>query len=345
MNQQESKKLQNTLLKNFKKHLSSGDTVILGFSGGPDSVFLLHLLKHLDIKIIVAHVNHSIRKESDAEEKWCKETALATLFSKKELLSNTTFHSKKVNIIQLSKKNKKGLEETGREIRYNFFKKLKNKYNAKFIITAHHADDNLETVILNFTRGAGLRGLSGMPEKTENPELPLFRPLLTTSKKQILEFLKFNKIDFKTDKSNSDIKFKRNFIRHEIIPKLKKINPSLTETIAKNNTELREINNFVTELSRTKLRQKTKSETIDLDAKTFRKNHIALQKAILMEAHEKITNHTLNISNVHLNEVTQMINKNIGNKSKKLGEITVIIKKNTIRLKKSIKKYSIKKTN
>ncbi len=321
MNAQESKKLEKTLLEKFKTHLSENDTVVAGISGGPDSIFLLYLLKKLPIKIVVAHVNHSLRKESDEEEEFVKKQGQPAVFC-----------STKRNIAELARKSKKGLEETGRKIRYDFFKKLAKKHDAKYILTAHHADDNLETIISNFVRGASIRGLSGMKEKFDDFTPPLLRPLLSVSKNQIVSFLKFNKITFKTDKTNRDTKFKRNFIRHEVIPVLEKMNPSLTETVTKNATELSEIDKYLTESAQKWLKKNTIAKN-KLDAKSFRQQNKSVQKTILMELHEEITGHTLNIGNIHLKEVTDMIEKNIGNKRKKLGQLIIEVEKNTIRLK------------
>lgn len=334
MNSQESKKLEKVLLKKLKTHLSENDTVVAGISGGPDSTFLLYLLKKLPIKIIVAHVNHSLRKESDEEEEFVKKNTLS------KNGNDHIFLSTKRNISELAKKNKKGLEETGRKIRYDFFKKSAGKYDAKYILTAHHADDNLETIISNFVRGANIRGLSGMKEKFEDFTPPLLRPLLSVSKKQIVSFLKFNKINFKTDKTNRNIKFKRNFIRHEVIPVLEKMNPSLTETVSKNATELKKIDEYLTESAQKWLKKNTISKN-KVDAKSFRLQNESIKKTILMELHEKVTGHTLNIGNIHLKEVIDMIDKNIGNKRKKLGQLVIEIEKNTIRLKNQKKKYTI----
>ncbi len=337
MNEQESKKLEKAVIAELKKYLKKADTVVAGISGGPDSVFILHFLKQLPIKTVAAHVNHSLRKESDAEEKFVKN--LCEKWGKKEKL---IFESTKKDISKIAGENKKGIEETGRKIRYDFFKKLKKKYEAKYIITAHHADDNLETIILNFVRGAELRGLSGMSVEIKDPKLPLLRPLLQISKARITAYLKLKKIIFKTDKTNLDKKYKRNFVRHEVIPTLQKINPSLTETVTKNAAELKETteylskkaSEFLEKNSEVKKLNKDHLHQININAKSFRAQHRSLQKIILLETHKKMFGHTRNISNKHIKETTDMIEKNIGNKKKKLGLSTVEIKKNIIRLKK-----------
>ena len=317
MKQQEQKKLEQKVQKKLQSHIKDTDTVIAGISGGPDSVFLLHFLKQLKADVIIAHLNHRLRKESDAEEAFVK-----------KISENLKFYSKKCNVKILSQKSKQGLEESGRKLRYEFFNKLAKKYQAKLIITAHHADDNLETIIFNFVRGASLQGLSGMKELEEK----LLRPLLDIQKKDILEYLKDKKIAFKIDKSNKDTKFKRNFIRHKIIPQLEKINPSLTQTVTKNAAELRKIDQHLKLDAKNWLEKHSESAT-KLDAKSFRKQHESLQKNILLQAYKNLIGNTINIENTHLQEIIDMINKNIGNKKKKMGKITIELRNNIIGLK------------
>ncbi|MEK7672641.1 MAG: tRNA lysidine(34) synthetase TilS [Patescibacteria group bacterium] len=314
MNNQEAKKLEAKVTKQLKKHLSPTDTVIAAISGGPDSIFLLNSLKKIPCKIVVAHIDHGLRKESKAEAKFVQK-------------QSPIFELKTANIKKLSQKLKKGLEEVGREVRYKFFAELAKKYKAKYIITAHHADDNLETIIFNFARGATLQGLLGISEvePTTKTNTKLLRPLIDISKAQILDYLKFKKIPYKTDKSNDDLIYKRNFIRHKIVPLLKELNPSLTTTLATNIQNLREIRDFL----------KTSAENFlktqqTLDAKLFRQQHPALQKEILLTVYKNLVKNTLNLKSINLDETLNLINKNIGNKSKKLGQLTVKILNNKI---------------
>lgn len=313
MNNQESKKLELKVLSTLKHYIRKNDTIIAGISGGQDSVFLLHHLQKLPCKTIAAHIDHQLRKDSQ------KDAAFVKTIS-------PNFHLKTVNVQKIAKKSKQGLEETGRKIRYQFFQQLAKKYKAKYILTAHQADENLETVILNFSRGAGLQGLSGMAELEEN----LLRPLLNISKSQITDYLKFNKIPFRSDESNKDIKFNRNFIRHAIIPKLKKLNPNIIATTAKNSQNLRELNEH---LKLTVQKWLTQNRPRQLNAKTLRQQPRALQKMILLEAYKKIVGNTNNLETVHLNEVLKIIQNNVGNKQKKLGKLTLKIKNNIIELK------------
>jgi tRNA(Ile)-lysidine synthase len=332
MNPQEFKKLKNRIIKKLKEKISPEDTIVAGISGGPDSIFLLYFLQEVSKKVVVAHINHSLRKDADKEEVFVKKTAENW---------GLNFESIKKDIKSIAKNHKKGLEETGRIVRYEFFKKLKNQHNAKFIITAHHANDNLETILFNFARGANLQGLAGMKEIEEENEMSLFRPLLSISKKEILDFLKTAKIKFKTDESNKDTKFKRNFIRHKIIPELEKLNPSLTETVTKNCEEIRIINQYLKTTAQNWIK-KNSIDTKKLNAKSFRLQNICIQKIILLEVYKKIIGNTLDISQKNINEVISIIEKNVGNKQKKLGKLMIEIKNNTIRLKKNAKKSNMR---
>lgn len=350
MNHQESKKLETRILEILKKYIQKGDTIVAGISGGPDSIFLLELLKKLPIKIIAAHVNHQLRKEANGDEEFVKKLCNSPAIIFAPLTSD---------IKSLSQKSKQGLEETGRKVRYDFFNKLAKKYQAKFIITAHHADDNLETIILNFARGASLQGLSGMQEieTSNNSTTSLLRPLLTISKTEILDFLRFNKLKFRVDKSNNSLVYKRNFIRHKIIPLLKEINPNISSTLSKNTENLREINEFLKFSAKDWLKKNTLNSSfkkfdadakapcanlrigvagsqrrVGYDAKSFRPLSPALQKNILLQLHLHHVGHTQNIQSSNIEEVLTLINKNIGNKKKKFGQLTIFIRNNIITL-------------
>lgn len=329
MNPQELKKLEKKVLETLNRNIKKNTTLIAGISGGPDSVFLLHFLLKLQekkpFKTIIAHLNHQIRKkEANLDEKFVE-----TLAEKAQI----AIHLKQANIASLSKKSKKGLEETGRKTRYQFFKQLAKKYKANLILTAHHADDNLETILMNFTRGGSLQALTGMQTLENSGQINLFRPLLFISKNQILAYLKSKKIEFRLDKSNSDKKYTRNFIRHDIIPCLKKLNPNITQTITKNTKNLSEISDYLEQQAHLWLKKNTlNSQITKLSAKPFRNLHPALQKQILIQLHSRHAQATKNLESTHLQEVLTLINKNIGNKKKKFGKLTISLKSNTIQI-------------
>lgn len=339
MTTQEAKKMDKSVFNTLEKYLKTNDTVIMGVSGGADSVYLLHILtkfgQKTPLKIIVAHINHQLRKKDSKDDEIFVKDLVETLNNSPQT-TKLKFYLKTSNIKALSEKSKKGIEETGRKIRYDFFKNLAIKNKAKFIITAHHADDNLETILLNLTRGATLKGLTGIQELTPlTQNIQLLRPLLNISKENIIDYLKFKKLKFRKDESNKDTTYKRNFIRHKIIPELKKANPNIVETTAKNVKNLREIDDLINKKAENWLKLQ-KSNL--LNAKSFRNLHPALQKTIIRQAYRNIIGNSKNIESTHIEEILTLINKNIGNKKKKLGTLIFSIKNNTISIEKRNKK-------
>lgn len=318
MNAQELKKLEQKVIKSCEE---IPQTVILGLSSGPDSVFLLHILSKLNKKIIAAHVNHQLRgKDSETDQKFA-ETLTKTIITNGEIISETV----SIDINKLAKSSKIGTEEAGRNARYDFFEKLAKKHKATAIITAHHADDNLETILFNIARGTTLKGLTGIdPITTTKKGTLLIRPLLQITKAEILEYLKLKKIKFCTDKTNKDTKYKRNLIRGKVIPYLKEVNPNIAKTTAKNTQNLREIDDFLTQTAE----QYTKK--MPINAKTFRVLPIALKKAIILKLYKKNLKDLTKLKAVNVDEVIAMIDQNVGNKIKKLGGITISIKNNQI---------------
>ncbi|MDD2566283.1 MAG: tRNA lysidine(34) synthetase TilS [Candidatus Gracilibacteria bacterium] len=201
----------------FKKYsIKEKDKLIIACSGGSDSMFLLsEIIKfHPKESTIVVHFNHQLRDiESNSDqifvENFCKKNNLT-------LVVGTS------NIGELSVKNKTGIEETARIERYKFLNKIKDKYEASYILTAHHLDDNIETFMFNLIRGTRLNGLTGIEELSED----ILRPLLHLTKNNILEKCTQEEIEFIYDSSNSDDNYLRNHIRLNIIPEFDKINPS-----------------------------------------------------------------------------------------------------------------------
>lgn len=140
---------------------------------------------------------------------------------------NSKCHTIKFDTISFAKEKHLSIQMAARELRYNWFKELLLKHDYSHILTAHHANDNLETVFVNLIRGTGIKGLQGIPNKQRS----LVRPLLFASKENIITYAKKNDLVYREDSSNREVKYKRNFIRHQIIPELKKLNPALEETL------------------------------------------------------------------------------------------------------------------
>jgi tRNA(Ile)-lysidine synthase len=218
--------------------ITRGDKVLVAFSGGADSVFLLHFLikykRRLGIEIAAFHLNHKLRgKSAEKDKRFCAE------FCKK---NDIKFYSVTKDVKAVAKKKKISLEEAGREIRYNELDKAVKKFKAKSIATAHNSSDNIETILLNLVKGTGIKGLMGIPVRREN----IIRPILCLSADEIRDYLKKIKVDYRFDKSNLDTDYERNFLRNEIIPKLKKrLNTRLEEKIGNTSKVLKEINSFM----------------------------------------------------------------------------------------------------
>ncbi len=190
--------------------------VVVGVSGGVDSVALAHILMKLGYDVTIAHLNHGLRgKESDADEKFV--TKLAEKW-------DVPCVTHKIRL-----QDKGNMENNARLIRYAFLEKVRQAKKAKFIAVAHHLDDQIETILMHMQRGAGLRGLCGM--KIQNGSI--IRPLLDVKKKDLIVCLKKEKVDFRTDSSNFDLNLRRNLFRHKVIPELKKKHKDLEKNLLK----------------------------------------------------------------------------------------------------------------
>ncbi|WGH74190.1 tRNA lysidine(34) synthetase TilS [Tenacibaculum tangerinum] len=195
--------------------------LLIAISGGVDSVVLTHLLHKLQFKISLAHCNFQLRgKESDLDEQFVQKLG--------DRLTIETFTTR-FNTREYAVENKLSIQLAARELRYNWFDKLRKENAFDYILTAHHADDNLETFLINFTRGTGLEGLTGIPSINKN----VVRPLLIFSREEIFSFATENNIEWQEDKSNAEKKYVRNKIRHDVIPVLKELNPSLLKSFNK----------------------------------------------------------------------------------------------------------------
>lgn len=201
----------NSSIDYLNKLLKDGDTILLGCSGGPDSMCLLHILcdirKKKDINIIVAHVDHNVRKESHDElvfvKNYCKDNNLLFECMTIEKYSDDNF------------------ENEARIIRYDFFEKLIAKYNVKYLFTAHHGDDLIETILMRITRGSTLAGYSGFLREVKKKNYKIIRPLIYVTKDEILEYDKNNNIKYVIDKTNLMDLHTRNRYRKVVLPFLK----------------------------------------------------------------------------------------------------------------------------
>ena len=270
--------MKKSIFEVIKKNIPAKSTVIAAFSGGPDSVFLLakllELKKTYPFNIVLAHFNHKLRgKESDRDEDFSRKTA--ELFKIK-------FETASSDIKKYAKFHKLNLEEAAREKRYDFLTKIQKKHLGKAILTAHHLDDNIETFLINFLRGSGIQGLRSMQIKNQN----ILRPLLYTSKKEILKYLKLKKLKFRMDSSNLDKSFIRNRIRLELTPVIKKIQPKLENTFLYTWENLNELNDFFDNEAE-KWIDKNKINESEMNKPDFKNIHPALKKKIIQKLYEK----------------------------------------------------------
>ena len=216
------------LLEKFKENIKQQhlfqpkDKLLLAVSGGVDSVVLCELCKQCGFDFVIAHCNFKLRgTDSTRDEKF-----VAALAQKYEVpFSTITFDTNAI-----AAKEKKSIEETARYLRYKWFDELSIQNSYAFVVTAHHADDNVETVLMNFFRGTGIKGLHGILPKQNK----IVRPLLFANKKELLVFATENKLEFVTDYTNAQNDFTRNYFRNELIPAVQKVFPAVNENILKN---------------------------------------------------------------------------------------------------------------
>lgn len=210
--------------------------IIVAVSGGKDSMALLHFLQHNNFNIIAAHCNFNLRNtESDADalfvKKYCKENEIPYL----EMVFNTA---------DIAKNKALSVQETARQLRYDWFEKIRKEQSAVAVATAHHLDDNIETVLFKLTKGTGLKGIRGMKAKSNN----IVRPFLQTPLSDILAYIKNNNVQYREDSSNKSNKYDRNKLRQEVTPVLKEINKGYYKTFMNHFNRWNDIENFYTEV-------------------------------------------------------------------------------------------------
>ena len=285
------------ILKVNKKYnlIEINDIIVVGFSGGPDSVFLVEMLKKLqnfiNFKIYLVHINHLLRGEdADSDENFSFE------YAKK---NNLEIFIKRIPVKEIAKEIGKTLEEVGREERYKFFSEIYEKVGATKIATAHNKDDQIETFLFRLIRGTSLQGLEGIKIKNNN----VIRPISEIYKKDILEYLNKNEIQYKIDKTNFENEFTRNSIRLDLIPFIEeRYNIKFKDKIFSLIKEIRENN---------------QNNSLNLSDYTDSENRIILEKTKFLSNFDK-----KNLLSLFLNKKNIEVNRN------KIDEISSLIKSN-----------------
>ncbi len=257
-------------------HLKAGDTVVLGVSSGPDSMALLYFMlmirKSIPISLVVAHVNHNVRRESAKEAKFLEEYCAKY---------DVTFE--KMKIEQYSDDN---FHNEARNIRYHFFENLVHKYHASYLMTAHHADDLIETVLMRITRGSTLKGYSGFQKIVDFDDYKIVRPFITLTKEEIMAFLKKHRVPYMIDKSNFKDKYTRNRYRRYVLPFLKKEDKEVHRKFYQFSETLLEYNQFL-DAQVDKVYHKTYQDRT-LFLSSFLELHPLIQEKILFRILEEI---------------------------------------------------------
>jgi tRNA(Ile)-lysidine synthase len=195
------------------------DKTLLAVSGGPDSIALLHLFAESNLPFSVAHCNFGLRgEESDADEQLVVQLCQSL---------NSECFTQSFDTQEYAKKHAVSIQVAARDLRYTWFQTLLSTHRFKYIATAHHQDDQVETVLMNIIRGTGIKGLTGIPSQNGN----IIRPLLFATKNELLTYLHSNNYSYRTDASNSENKYTRNTIRNSIIPQLNQLNPQASRHI------------------------------------------------------------------------------------------------------------------
>ena len=286
--------------------LKENDSVVVGVSGGPDSVALLHLLRALTerffLKLGIAHLNHCLR-QSDSD----KEAAFVETLSDRLGLP---CHIHKEDVYEYQIKNRLSLEEAARRVRYTFLNRVAETNRYHKIALGHHSDDNAELVLMNLFRGSGPLGLSGIPPVRGGK---IIRPLIKLSRSEIIDFLNQNSLKYVSDASNRDTRYLRNKVRHKLIPLLKTAyNPKISETLNRLSSIMLSEEAWIEDVIHP-LFEKTvldvQDDRITFSVSMLDRLHTAAQRRILRKAISRIKGDLRRISFVNIDAVLRLLEK------------------------------------
>lgn len=298
-----------------KLKIKENDNVICAVSTGPDSMALLLVLKNLKdmyhFNIVVAHVNHHLRKESEKEERYIRD------FCERNSLI--------FEIYDYFPRDLKNLEAKAREARYEFFEKMIDKYNSKYLFTAHHSDDLIETVLMKLVRGSTINGYKGFKIEDKRNNYSLVRPLLLADKKEILKYLKEKKQKYFIDKTNKISLFTRNRYRLKIIPLLRKENPNINTSFLEYSLLLDEMNSYIDKKVDEVYKNIVNNNKINLEK--FNKEDIIIKKKILERFLEaEYFSDIVELNKRHLNSILSITEDYSGKKTLDMPFNKVIVR-------------------
>ena len=305
--------MEDEILEIIKKYnlIENGDKIVVGVSGGPDSITLLNILKnikenkHINFEIVVCHINHMIRQEAVEDEeyvkKYCKD-------------NNIECYVKKIEVEKMAETQKIGTEEAGRKARYEFFNEILEKTNSNKIATAHTANDNAETVLMNIIRGSGTAGLKGIEIKRDN----LIRPLIESTREEIEDYCAENKLNPRIDKTNFENVYTRNKVRNMLIPYIKEnFNPNIIKSINRLSDLSKQENAYldkITEKTYNSLLVEEKNDEIILDLKAFNSQKLVIKNRLVLYTINRVLGTRSGIEKKHIEDIIKLCSNNIGNK-------------------------------
>ena len=301
------------IIETIKKYnlINSGDKIVLGVSGGPDSIAMLDILNQLkdemNFEIYVVHINHNIRgKDADEDEEYVKKYCENY---------NIKCFSKKIDVPTIAQNEKIGTEEAGRKVRYEYFDEILQKTNSNKIGIAHNKNDKVETIIMHLLRGSGVSGLRGIEPIRENK---FIKPLIECDRQEIEKYCKENNLQPRIDKTNFENEYTRNKIRNIVIPYIKEqFNPNIIETITRLSEVISNEDNFIEKIAQetyNKLLVIEENNRIELNLKEFNLLDEVLKNRIILIATKKIFGSTQGIEKVNITDIIKLCNNNIGNK-------------------------------
>lgn len=305
--------MEEKILEIIKRYnlIENGDKIVVGVSGGPDSITLLNVLKNIKEKeiikfnLVVCHINHMIREEAVSDEKYVEE------YCKK---NNIDFFAKRIKVEEMAEKEKIGTEEAGRKARYEFFNEILNKTNANKIATAHTANDNAETVLMNIIRGSGTLGLKGIEAKNGK----LIRPLIECKRSEIEKYCKDENLNPRIDKTNFENIYTRNKVRNMLIPYIENnFNPNIIEAINRLSDLSKQENDFLEKLTKEaykKILVEQKKNEIILDLNSFNSQEIVIKNRLVLYTINILFGTRSGIEKKHIEDIIKLCSNNIGNK-------------------------------
>ncbi len=284
-------RLLHSVLQTIRKYslFAPGDRVLVAVSGGLDSMVLFHLLRRMEddcrITLGAAHCNFRLRgEESDGDERF------VTAAMKD---AGVPLHLRAFDTERLAKERHLSIQETARELRYAFFREIRQAHGYRVVATAHHADDNAETILLNLFRGAGVHGLSGIPVRNEAESA--IRPLLFTPRPAIREYALRHGIAWREDSSNTKTDYTRNYLRHHILPHIREhINPNIAATLTRTSTLLGSLETYLAGQRTALRRELVAASAVDgtiLDAVKFLNQPEFLRADFLFSLVKELTGH------------------------------------------------------